>query len=249
MKIELLRNCSHGSEIATYLASNGKSVKIIKASSTMNGIMDLRAEVAGWNWYQKIRYPEMKIPICQVVLEKHNYLKIEIDHIEGKQGEHLKGLIYNRDVIKKVIGHYCDIWPVSQNGMAPLHGDFSLENIIINGNGVNIFDWEHFAIDAAPWGFDPIYLLFEALWFNFAGTKRLDNKEIKAVSLCIQLLESKHLSKDIVEHPLSFLISFIYDNDHLWRTQVNKFPVLRYTKEQIFCIDKTIYEDLSIGNQ
>ena len=240
MKIELLRNCSHGSEIATYLASNGNSVKIIKASSTMNGIMDLRAEVAGWNWYQKIRYPETEILICQVVMEKKNYLRIEIDYIEGKQGEYRKGLIYSRDVIKKVIGHYCGIWPVSQNGMAPLHGDFSLENIIINDNGVNIFDWEHFAIAAAPWGFDPIYLLFEALWFSFEGKKKLKEKEIKIVSQGIKLLESQHLSKDIAEHPLSSLISFIYDNKHLWRTQVNKFPVLRFTQEQVSFIDKTI---------
>jgi hypothetical protein len=240
MKIELLRNCSHGGEIVTYLMQDGKSTKIIKVSSTINGIMDLRAEVAGWNWYQQIRYPEMKTPICQVVMEKHNYLKIEIDYIEGKQGEYRKGLIYNRDVIMKIVGHYCDIWPVSQNGMVPLHGDFSLENIIINENGVNIFDWEHFGLDAAPWGFDPIYLLFEALWYNFDRKKRLKKKEIQIVSECIQLLEDQHLSKDIADHPLGFLISFIYDNEHLWHAQVNKFPVLCFTQEQVCFIDKTI---------
>jgi hypothetical protein len=240
MNIKLLRNCSHGGEIATYLVQNEKSKKIMKASTTRNGIMDLRAEVAGWNWYQQIRYPEIKTPICRVVMEKHNYLKIEIDYIEGKQGEHRKGLVYNRDVIKKVVRHYCDVWPVSQNGMAPLHGDFSLENIIFNENGMNIFDWEHFAFDAAPWGFDPIYLLFEALWYSFDGKKRLKKKEILIVSECIQLLKDQHLSKDIADHPLSFLISFIYDNGHLWRTQVDKFPVLCFTKEQVCFIDKTI---------
>ena len=240
MKIELLRNCSHGSEIATYLVSNWKPVKIMKVSSTTNGILDLKSEITGWNWYQEIRYPSMETPICKVVMEKHNYLKIDIDYIEGRQGDYRKGLIYNEDVIKKVIVHYSDIWPVSQNGMTPLHGDFSLENIIINDNGINIFDWEHFAFDAAPWGFDPIYLLFETLWFNFEGKKRLNKKEIQIVSRCIQSLESRHLSKDIADHPLSFLISFIYDNKHLWRTQVNKLPVLRFTQEQVCFIDETI---------
>ena len=206
----------------------------------MNGILDLKSECMGWNWYQRLRYPAIKTPICKVVMEKQNYLKIEVDYIEGKQCEYRKGLIYNKEVITKVIGHYCDIWPVSQNGMAPLHGDFSLENIIINENGVNIFDWEHFELDAAPWGFDPIYLLFEALWFNFKGINRLNDKEMQIVSRCIQSLENKYLSKDIADHPLCFLISFIYQNCHLWRTQVNKFPVLRFTKNQISYIDKTI---------
>jgi hypothetical protein len=182
----------------------------------------------------------MQTPICKVVIENHNYLQIAIDYIEGKQGDYRKGLIHNSDVINKVIGHYCDIWPISQNGMAPLHGDFSLENIIINGNGVTIFDWEHFELDAAPWGFDPIYLLFEALWFNFGGKQRLTTKEIQILSRCIQSLESHHLSTDIADHPLPFLISFIHDNEHLWRTQVNKFPVLRFTQEQVGFIDKAI---------
>jgi len=240
MKIELLRNCSHGSEIATYLASNGDSAKIIKVSSTVNGIMDLRAEIAGWDWYHKIRYAKMKIPVCRVVMEKNNYLKIEIDYIKGKQGEYLKGLVYNKDVLKKVIEHYFDIWPVSCKGMVPLHGDFSLENIIINENGVHVFDWEHFALDAVPWGFDPIYLLFEALWFNFEITKKLNTEEIQIISECIQLLEKHNLSKDIARQPLNFLISFISDSKYLWRTQANKFPVLRFTQEQIRFIDETI---------
>jgi hypothetical protein len=240
MKIALIKNCAHGSEIATYLIQNRKLKKIIKVSSTHNGIMDLRAEVEGWKWYQKNRYPEMNIPICQVVMEKKNYLKIEIDYIEGKQCEHLKGIVYNKAVIDQVIGHYCDIWPVSQNGMAPLHGDFSLENIIINGNGVNIFDWEHFAIDAAPWGFDPIYLLFEALWFNYKATNRLKEKEIQYISQYIIILEKQHLSKDIADHPLGFLVSFLSENSHLWRAQAFKFPVLRYTKKQVTYIDDMI---------
>ena len=240
MKIELLRNCSHGSEIATYLVSNRRPLKIIKVASTINGILDLKSEIVGWNWYQEIRYAAMETPICKVLMEKKNYLKIEIDYIEGRQGDYRKGLIYAENVIKQVIGHYSAIWPVSQNGMAPLHGDFSLENIIINDNGVNIFDWEHFTLDAAPWGFDPIYLLFEALWFSFERKKKFNRKEIQIVSQCIQLLENKHLSKDFADHPLSFMISFMFDNKHLWRTQVNKFPVLRFTQEQVCFIDKTI---------
>jgi hypothetical protein len=240
MKIELLRNCFHGSEIATYMETNENERKIIKVSSTVNGIKDLRSEIAGWEWYQKIRYPEFSKPICRVAAEKINYLKIEIDYIQGQQGEYLKGLVYNKEVIRKVINHYSQIWPHSETGLVPLHGDFSLENILINDEGVHIFDWEHFSYDAVPWGFDPIYLLFEALWFSFEKTKKLKKEELYILKENILLLEDHHLSKNIARHPLSFLISFISVNKLLWRTQANKFSVLNFSEKQINFIENSI---------
>ena len=47
--IELLRNCSHGGEVATYLVTNETTSKhIIKASTAPNGIRYLQAEYDGW---------------------------------------------------------------------------------------------------------------------------------------------------------------------------------------------------------
>ena len=78
--IELLRNCSHGSEIATYLESNSYSgEKIIKVATTPAGIKNLESDLNGWNWYQEVRYPNLDEPLCKVIQNKDSYFKIEIN--------------------------------------------------------------------------------------------------------------------------------------------------------------------------
>lgn len=248
--IELIRNCSHGSEIATYFRNGPHLEKaIIKVATTINGINDLKNEVEGWKWYQNIRYPHSKFTMCKIIQENEDFFKIEIEFIEGVKRNYRKGLRENSDTVQKVIEHYCNIWPCDQNGMAPIHGDLSIDNIINNRDGVHIVDWEHFNLKGGPWGFDSIYFLFETLWFGMRYRKEPTNKEIYLISNNIKSInDTGKLSKDIAEQPLFFIKKFISSNHEIWGKQLldpaDRFPIFRFSAQQIALIDRSIFRQL-----
>ncbi|HEX9972833.1 MAG TPA: hypothetical protein VGD14_12240, partial [bacterium] len=168
----MIRNCSHGSEIATYLVSEGGlSRHIIKVASTPAGIKNLKCEIKGWDWYQKARYQQDRDPVCRIIRDKNDYLKIRIEFIDGIKADYARGLEKNAAIIKKVFEHYCSIFPYYTDRLSPFHGDFSVDNVILNSGGIHIIDWEHFNPNGAPWGFDALYLLFETLYFGMRNRK------------------------------------------------------------------------------
>lgn len=241
MTIELISNCMHFSEHATYLATDGSGKrKIIKTATSQNGIGNLHNEARGWSWYQKLRYPAENEPICRIAQERHKYLQIQIMYIDGYKPVFQKGLERNADTIRTIVQHYCDIWPRSAEP-SPMHGDLSLGNIIINSDGVHIIDWEHFKAGAAPWGFDLIYLLFETLYFGIQPCFEPTAGEIQVIREQLNTIKACHmLPVDLVREPLRFLKEFVIKNNHLWGEQFIKFPVLVFTSDQITLIDEMI---------
>lgn len=240
--IELLKNCTHGSEIATFLVSNVREgKKIIKASSTPAGIKNVESEVEGWNWYQKIRYPDRETQLCKITRRKDNYIKIEIEYFEGTKPDVTKGLIKNADIIRTLIENYCCIWPYNQSDLAPLHGDLSIDNIICNSEGIHIIDWEHFYPRGAPWGFDALNALFEVLWFGMRKRKQPTQGEINIIVENINKLNiNNRLDTELLERPLGFMQDFINFNSGLWAGQLAKMPVLNFTSAQVDIIDSLI---------
>lgn len=248
MKIELLRNCTHGSEIATYLATDefgGKRIR--KTSTTPSGIKNLRNELEGWQWYETLRYHSNE-PICRIAKQRDKYLQIHIKYIEGIKPVFQNGLERNAGAISKIVQHYCDIWPRSFDA-SPMHGDFSLDNIIINLDGVHIFDWEHFIADAVPWGFDILYLLFESLYFGMYLGKHQRHKptckEIQIISEHIKAINAyQQLHPDMLKTPLQFIKEFILTNNHLWGEQLASFqmklPIIAFSSDKITMIDEKI---------
>jgi hypothetical protein len=250
--IELLRNCSNGSEVATYLVVRDTVKKIVKVAATPVGVRNLRREMEGWAWYQRKRYPEEKDPVCRMAQERDSFLKVEIAFVEGEKADCRKGLEANEGMIKKTIEHYCKIWPYSPDGGSPLHGDFSLDNVIYNSDGVHMIDWEHFHEKDAPWGFDPIYLLFETLFFGVRHRGRPSPKDVGIIVENITLLNRKQkLPLQLIESPLRFLVDFITDNYALWGQEIsqfrNKFPILAFTEERISSIDDIVCSRLHGG--
>jgi hypothetical protein len=244
--IELLRNCPHGSEIATYLETDNLFKKtIIKVTTTPAGISDLAKEVQGWDFYQKVRYPDKSRRICEIVQQREQYLKIRIEFIDGVKANCSTGLEINADLVGKVIEHYCNIWPNSPENDCPLHGDLSLDNIIYNRDGVHIIDWEHFKPNGAPWGYDALYLLYETLFFGMRIRIEPTKKEVSILSQNIRMMNSfNQLDTEIIGQPLHFLKDFINSQRHIWGDQLRKFPdklpVLKFTESQTSQIDSLV---------
>ncbi|MDD5428991.1 MAG: hypothetical protein PHI58_07165 [Candidatus Omnitrophica bacterium] len=244
--IELIRNCSHGSEIGTYLVREGALPgRVMKAASTPEGIKNLRREAAGWAWYRKARDGQDGGPACRITKDKNNYLRLEIDFIDGMKADYAAGLEKNAAVIKKMLEHYCDVFPYYADRSSPFHGDFSVDNAIFGPDGIHIIDWEHFDPAGAPWGFDALYLLFETLYFGMRRRAKPSRKEADIISENINFLDAGgRLGRQAKEHPLKFVRSFIAGNPGLWSEQLTAFPgklpVLAFTDEQTALIDDIV---------
>jgi hypothetical protein len=245
--IELLRNCLHGSDIATYIVdSGGQDRKIIKVASTRPGMDNLLREVDGWNWYQDARSPGSRALLCEVLVQSENYLKIQMPFISGSKADFNSGLESNAELVEKTIDHYCNIWPYTPHKNAALHGDLSIDNIICNSGGIYIIDWEHYSYDGAPWGFDGLYLLFETLWFGMKQRACLTANELAIIIRSLEKINArKYLPTEMAETPLKYLKEYIICNHEKWGDQLlkfpNKLPIRLFTNNQTMMIDNAIH--------
>jgi len=248
--MELLRNCGHGSEIATYLRSdNNRPTVIAKATIDPNGIVNLGNELTGWSWYQARRYPTRRDPICRIEQNNPSYRRITIDYIAGRRPDLLRGIEANADVLMQVVEHYCAVWPT--NDIAPIHGDLCLDNIIINTDGVHIIDWEHFNAGGGPWGFDAIYLLFDTLYFGMLDYRPVRNGEIQLIAEGLRRLNAaKHLRGEFLAQPLAFTRHFVQSNTAYWGAQLDAFkmklPGISFGDAQIADIDRRVSAEIDI---
>lgn len=239
--LRLIRNCSHGNEVATFYFEKNQEKNIIKASSCKIGIEQIKKEINGWKWYQSKRYPNSKIPLCNIVKNNKNYIKIKIKYIEGFKKKYSKGIQRNSVLIYKVIEHYCNIWQGDKENKFPLHGDLSIGNVISNKDGIHIVDWEYFSLDAAPFGFDAYNLLFEQLWFSMKKRKRPKRSELDVLLDNIRLIRSSSTeSHFFFDQPLFSVQKFIKTNSRFWKNQIHRLPALLFNEEQVGVIDKMI---------
>lgn len=239
--LKLISNCPHGNEVATFYSEKNREKNIIKASSCKIGIELIKKEVDGWEWYQSKRYPNSKTPLCSIVKNNKNYIKIKIKYIEGFKEKYSKGIQKNSVLICKVIKHYCNIWQECKENKFPLHGDLSIGNVISNKDGIHIVDWEYFSLDAVPFGFDAYNLLFEQLWFSMKERKRPKRSEVDVLLDNIRLIRSSSTeSQYFSDQPLFSVQRFIKTNSKFWKNQNHRFPALLFNEEQVEIIDKMI---------
>lgn len=243
--ISLLRNCSHGSEVATYVVDAGQARTFVKVALTPEGREALDSEAAGWAWYQSRRAPDRAAPICRMVRRDAHVARVEIDGIAGVPGRAADGIGANRPLIAAAIGQYCDVWTPDEAGRAPLHGDLSCDNLITGLGGLWIIDWEHFHPAGAPWGFDAVYLLCESLYFQRlrAGAAGDDDAPLAAAQMK-RLADTHPLPAEMLSAPFAFTRNFIRANAQLWRGELArhplKLPILSLAEEDVTTIDASI---------
>lgn len=242
--IALVRNCAHGSEIATYSIHDGRGRRYVKVALTPEGRAALRSEIQGWAWYQPLRWPERTTPICRALRDDRHVLRIEIDGIEGTRAHAAGGLSGNAPIVARAIDQYCALWPAAADGSAPLHGDFSCDNLIDTPSGVAAIDWEHFHPGGVPWGFDAAYLLFESFYFDSrrSGSR---HREIAFISDRLgQLNRARPLPPPMLEAPLRFIRETIRTAAHLWRGELDRYPlklpVTLLSDDEVTEIDRSV---------
>lgn len=241
--LKLIRNCSHKNETAVFYFEKKQDKCIVKASSSQAGIEDIKQEVKGWRWYSSKRYADSKRELCKIVQSRENYIRINIQYIDGSKEKYVNGIKRNAGLINNIVKHYCDIWRVEEGNNPPLHGDLSIDNVIVNKDGVHIIDWEHFSLDGAPFGFDAYNLLFEQLWFSMKGRKKPERKELNILRDNIRTIRaSSGESSYFYDQPLFSVQKFIRTNHMLWKDQFYRLPVLLFNEEKVMIVDKMIRE-------
>jgi len=140
---------------------------------------------------------------------------------------------------------YCALWPCDQRGAGPIHGDLSIENILINGEGVHVIDWEHFNLEGGPWGFDLVYLFFETLWFGMRKRKEPARREVEILSACLKrVFDTGRINPEIIAGPLHFIRNYITGHPEIWgkfsKNPAEKFPIFHFSTGQATLIDRLL---------
>lgn len=243
---ELTRTFSHGSEICQFLErdASGNVNRFIKVASTFAGIIYIKNEKEGLDWYIQ-RYTHFKDLVLNYVFQpEKEYARIEMKYVDGKKPDYRKGLTKNVEAMNRIIEHYLSVWPKNENSLYPIHGDLSLDNVIFQNEKILICDWEHFAKHVALWGFDILYLIFETLWFEIR--EKMPNKRVLTLltNFIKRIDNNGVLNEEQRKAPLQTTKNFIKDNLFLWGSQLQqnlyKLPVLFYTDRQVDFIDKSI---------
>ena len=226
----LASNCPHDNGIYT-IVDNAEGV-VIKSSYTAEGIARLSWEYAGYQWYLRQKGTFENTPLRFVRHDNGLYGRLFIKLFSGRTGECYKSLGFNRRDLLRAIDAYAKVWPRQEGALSPLHGDFSLGNLIIREEEISIIDWEHFRLDAAPWGFDLVNLLYESAFFSLKGKNSLSRSDAKVFiktrkEICKMLNRGEDFNCTIEN-----LILFISTNAFVWGNLVNKLPVMKFSDAQ-----------------
>ena len=242
----LFKNCLHSNDIflVEKVNSYGIPIAIIKSSSSINGIKSLHNELSGIKWYNNIM--NYNILNLSIEIETTHYLRTKCDYVEGVAPMYYAGFNSNKHYIKSIVDLYCVLWPKSKNinNRFAIHGDFSIVNFLFkcDGNPV-ILDWEHFTLNIGPLGFDALNFLFEQIWLEKENNNDLFEIVDEISYFYKTLKENKAIDeKYFSKSPLLSTVNFIKQNKNIWGLQVNKLPVLKFSKKEIKDIDDFLCE-------
>lgn len=238
--MELISNSRNNNGIAVYVQkTDGTPARIIKTSYTANGIRDLLREYDGWTWYHENDLCPGLPRNCLITARRHSFVRIDIGHIEGTGFDYRRPIAANMHILRKCIEWYIERWPYVVGAAGPIHGDFSLGNLIESDGRLVLIDWEHFAPDRAPWGIDMLALVLETVYLSRLGQELRDRDVTLTKPLLEALAATGRLERRFISRPLWSLRAFIRDS-RIWEDQLLKLPVLHYSDPDVARVDSLL---------
>ncbi|HVO33405.1 MAG TPA: phosphotransferase [Elusimicrobiota bacterium] len=241
--MELLTNCLHGSEIASYRLHSGGQPLFRKVATTPAGISDLEREFQGLRWYFQRRYGgQPDSPVDYRI--RNRYYRVERPWVDGTTGDYGRPLRANSEEIRAAVAHYVSLWPGSPENV-PIHGDYSLANVVFNAEGLHVLDWEHFQNAGGDWGFDALHLVLESIWFHKRRGGPLTAAAFGPLQPAVRLLANSGLLSAVYrEKPLTRIRGFIERHAAFWDQQLTlnraKLPVLLFSSEEVQAVDRLL---------
>jgi hypothetical protein len=225
----LINNCPHDNKVYTII--DKKNELIIKSSCSKIGIQRISNEFSGYRWFLE-RTDKNKLSKIKIKKNKNYYARFYGHLFPGTTGNLNASITDNYSNLLLVINFYQKIWPRNQKFL-PLHGDFSIGNIIFHKNKINIIDWEHFSINKFPWGFDLLNILFESINFSMQGKKTLYKlDEISFINLYTIIFNLINKYNNINTYR-SFSKFIKLNKKNIWGDTFKKLPAIHFNYEQI----------------
>ena len=226
----LVSNCPHDNGIYTIVdAAQGT---VMKSSYSPDGMSRLTRELAGYTWFrERAGLPsDSKLRLFQN--KRGSYARLRVTYFTGERYSSVLGLGANRQSLLAAINLYTDLWPRVPGRLSPMHGDFSLGNMIEHDGALLLIDWEHFKEEGAPWGFDLVNMLYECVFFSFKKRDQLSRRDIDTFADVRGMVRELFEDEEKFSCSLSALTNFINQNHEIWNDLSNKLPVMKFSADQ-----------------
>jgi hypothetical protein len=222
----LLRSSPYGNGIFTYL---DEQKAVIQKSTYCKAASEvLSREHQGYQWYFQRSGHQVLDQLSFRQTAGQSYTRLRIPYLPGKSPNYNLSLSQNFSILKLAIEHYFEIWPAPDAKLFPLHGDFSVGNLLIQENQIAIIDWEHFQMTGAPYGFDLANLIYESAYFSFGGGGSLKENDRRQFIALKRLIKEKYRSFGLKETQ-----NFISAHSHFWGPLIHKLPVMKFSPQQV----------------
>lgn len=234
--MELISNCAHfGSTYTAFITTPEKiPVSVVKASFVRDGIELLDNEIRGLRWYAG-RLGIDPGSVCSAHHFEERYAKITIPFHPGSCGDPYLPIKRNYTKIANAIRYYRYIFEKDEYRYT--HGDFSLVNLIFEGDEIRwLIDWEHFN-DRLPREFDVLDCIIEACYYNFMRKKELSREEVRLLKELLVLASNEIGFKANLETPAADYFAMNCTYSAVFGEQINKFPLIACPREDVDRID------------
>ena len=239
--IALIKNNQHYSHNYVTMKYNKfcELTSIVKSAAHKIGIKSINSEVCGLDWYAERCSKPLSYNVYRV---SDTYINLSINALNIIEIPEKCSYSNYKQLIPVVIKHYCNVWNKEGHSQTlnALHGDLSLVgNVLFIDSDTPVFiDWEHFKENAAPVGFDALNCILELLYYEDLENLELLHSNLQHVSKMLHFLDHQKCLDEIFHcSPLLKMTNFMRTNSDLWGSQVSKFPVLKFSKNQVSYID------------
>jgi len=185
LSFQVIRNCSHYSNVQTILLSEKTTYKkVIKKSFSSKGAHEIDLEYKGISAFCN----KINVQLNDYVIAYHNNGNsafLITKYIKGDIGDCHSGIKKNEQKLKSLINFYKE--NKMNQDISFCHGDLSVANVIFNQSDVAwIIDWENYN-EELPIYYDLVYCITELMLFDFS--KNNNHLDAKSVSIYWELYE------------------------------------------------------------
>ena len=235
--MELVRNCSHFGGTITAYERDARRIPtgVVKVSFDPEGIRALRSEEAGLCWYAERRGLNARSAVLDIV-DRGRSMRLDLAYHSGKCGDLLQPLQKNYLRILHALDHHEEIFGGDTSRYS--HGDYSIENIVFEGNAVVwVLDWEHFTA-SLPAEFDLLSCVLEPCYLRYAKRGALAREEIDAAARLIRhTAELVPLPGSCLERPASYLRAISAEHRGIFGPQAEKYPFVGPAEDIVRALD------------
>jgi hypothetical protein len=239
--MEIIRNCSHRNslQVAFELDDQNAPVKVVKTAFDEEGVKLLSSEFNGVRWYSETRNLADR-SVLSFVHHREKSARLELAYMPGQVADLRAPLKRNYRKIHNALAHYFSHF--RKRGCFCSHGDYSIDNILFDGDLVVwVLDWENFN-NKLPLEFDMVYCVMEASYFAYQRHGMLQASESDAaIELLRYGIEKLSLPyAPILKAPASYIRRLFLDHASVFGPQIAKYPLVICPEEDIRKIDAAI---------